>query len=151
MMNMNLVTQKYLQQYGIKPSLQRMAIMEYLMAHHIHPTVDDIYSALYQSMPTLSKTTIYNTLKIFVEQKAVTALVIDEKNIRYDIDTSCHAHFQCCECGKVFDIAVEDNDLLQVKKIGEMEVTESHLYYKGYCKKCRNKTLGLTPENIINQ
>ena len=74
MMNMNLATQKYLQQYGIKPSLQRMAIMEYLMAHHIHPTVDDIYIALYQSMPTLSKTTIYNTLKIFVGRKAVTAI-----------------------------------------------------------------------------
>lgn len=148
---MNSVAQKYLQQYGIKPSVQRIAIMEYLLANHIHPTVDDIYNALYQSIPTLSKTTVYNTLKIFVEQKAVNALVIDEKNVRYDIDISCHAHFQCCKCGKVFDVSIKDDGLLQVKKIEEMVVTERHLYYKGYCKACRNKTLGINPENNINQ
>lgn len=150
-MSMNIATQKYLQQYGIKPSIQRMAIMEYLMTHRIHPTVDDIYNALYLSIPTLSKTTVYNTLKIFVEQKAVNALVIDEKNVRYDIDTSCHAHFQCCECNKVFDITMENHELLQVRNLGDMVVTESHLYYKGYCKDCKNKMLGVNPRSIINQ
>lgn len=72
-------TQEYLLKYNIKPSLQRMAIMDYLMAHRVHPTADEIYNALYPTMPTLSKTTIYNTMKLFTEQGAVKALVIDEK------------------------------------------------------------------------
>ena len=38
--------------------------MEYLMAHRTHPTVDEIYLALSPSIPTLSKTTVYNTLKL---------------------------------------------------------------------------------------
>lgn len=150
-MNMNVATQRYLHKYGIKPSIQRLAIMEYLLVHHVHPTVDDIYNALYQSIPTLSRTTVYNTLKLFIEQKAVNALMIDEKNVRYDIDTSCHAHFQCCRCGKVFDVPIEDKHLLKVTSLGEMMVTECHLYYKGYCRDCKNKTLGLTPKNNINQ
>lgn len=130
-------TQEYLQAYGIKPSVQRIAIVDYLINHRTHPTADEIYSALYTSIPTLSKTTVYNTLKLFTEQKAILSLIIDEKNVRFDIDTSCHAHFQCCICNQVYDIPVEkDQELLQIKKIGDLAVTESHLYYKGYCKNC---------------
>lgn len=141
-MNTNLSAQEYLQNFGIKPSLQRIAIAEYLMDNRIHPTVDDIYNALYIKVPTLSKTTVYNTLKLFAEQGAVLALVIDDKNVRFDIDTSCHAHFQCCGCNRVFDIPVEKTELLQVSEIDDLLITESHLYYKGYCKDCRNKMAG---------
>lgn len=141
-MNTNLSAQEYLQNFGIKPSLQRIAIAEYLMDNRIHPTVDDIYNALYIKVPTLSKTTVYNTLKLFAEQGAVLALVIDDKNVRFDIDTSCHAHFQCCGCNRVFDIPLEKTELLQVRQIDDLLITESHLYYKGYCKDCRNKMAG---------
>ena len=136
-MNTIASAQDYLQNYGIKPSLQRIAIVEYLIENRIHPTVDDIYNALYIKVPTLSKTTVYNTLKLFAEQGAVLALAIDDKNIRFDIDTSCHAHFQCNSCSRVYDIPVGESDLLQVKQIGDLQITESHLYYKGYCKNCR--------------
>ena len=39
-------TQQYLLAHGIKPSVQRIAIMEYLFQHHTHPTVDEIYTKL---------------------------------------------------------------------------------------------------------
>lgn len=136
-MNTTLSAQDYLQSYGIKPSLQRIAIVDYLIENRIHPTIDDIYNALYIKVPTLSKTTVYNTLKLFAEQGAVLALAIDEKNIRFDIDTSCHAHFQCCSCGKVYDIPISESELLQVRQIGDLQVKESHLYYKGYCGSCK--------------
>lgn len=32
--------------HGIKPSVQRLEIMKYLMTHHTHPTVEDVYTAL---------------------------------------------------------------------------------------------------------
>ena len=73
--------------------MQRIAIMQYLMEHPIHPSADDIYTALSPSMPTLSKTTVYNTLKLFSEQGAAQMLTIDEKNTNFDADTSIHSHF----------------------------------------------------------
>lgn len=142
-MNTILSAQEYLLNYGIKPSVQRIAIVEYLMENRIHPTADEIYNALYIKVPTLSKTTVYNTLKLFVEQKAVLSLFIDDKNVRFDIDNSCHAHFQCCGCYKVFDIPVEETELLQIRQIGDLLITESHLYYKGYCRDCKNKMVGV--------
>ena len=73
-------------EHNIKPSMQRIAIMEYLMNHPIHPSADDIYTALSPSMPTLSKTTVYNTLKLFSEQGAALMLTIDEKNTNFDAE-----------------------------------------------------------------
>lgn len=147
---------KHLIRYGIKPSVQRISIMDFLIHHRIHPTVDEIYNALSLSMPTLSKTTVYNTLKLFVEQGVLLSLVIDEKNVRFDIDISNHAHFQCLGCGYVYDVAVENINDIDTKMIGDFTVAEVHLYYKGYCKKCRvtdkveNKKV-VCPQNNMNQ
>ena len=136
-----VTAQDYLAKYGIKPSVQRIAIMEYLMEHRTHPSTDEIHSVLIKWMPTLSKTTVYNTLKLFTEQGALTALGIDDRNIRYDIDVSDHAHFICLGCGKVYDIPVDHLDKLIVRGGEELTITETNLYYKGYCKLCDNKRL----------
>ena len=40
-----------LQGHNIKPSVQRIAIMKYLMEHRTHPTVDEIYTALSPTIP----------------------------------------------------------------------------------------------------
>ncbi len=75
-------------EHNIKPSMQRIAIMNYLMEHRTHPSADEIYTALSPSMPTLSKTTVYNTLRLFSEQGAAQMLTIDERNTNFDGDTS---------------------------------------------------------------
>ena len=63
-----------LQNYGIHPSVQRIAIMDYLLKNHTHPTVDEVYVALCKVIPTLSKTTVYNTLRLFSEHGAALML-----------------------------------------------------------------------------
>lgn len=136
-MNTIIDAHEYLLKFNIKPSIQRIAIMNFLIHNRIHPCVEDIYNALYVSMPTLSKTTVYNTLKLFAEQGALLALVIDEKNVRFDINTLNHAHFQCLKCAKVFDVPVENIECVERQEIGEFTITEVHVYYKGYCKDCR--------------
>ena len=48
-----------LQQAGLRPSIQRVAILEYINQHYTHPTIEEIYDALSKKIPTLSKTTVY--------------------------------------------------------------------------------------------
>ena len=91
-----------LQSHSIKPSVQRMSIMRYLMEHLTHPTVDEIYTSLSPEMPTLSKTTVYNTLKLLSDHGAIQTLTIDERNTCYDADTTPHAHFLCKRCGRIY-------------------------------------------------
>ena len=129
----------YLQDRGINPSMQRVAVMHYLLNYFTHPTVDEIYSNLSKSMPTLSKTTVYNTLKVLVENGAALQLTIDEKNTRYDGNTHPHAHFICLRCGKVHD--VEGVNLAAVDKTNHngLQITETQIYYKGYCQECQKE------------
>ena len=130
-----IATDKYLKEHGIKPSVQRIAIMDYLRSHKTHPTADEIFSALYPSIPTLSKTTVYNTLKLFVEHNAALYLTIDDKTAHFDGDISFHAHFFCLGCGCIYDIPTEDISNLKTE-IDDLNITETHIYYKGYCRKC---------------
>jgi Fur family ferric uptake transcriptional regulator/Fur family peroxide stress response transcriptional regulator len=117
-----------------------MAIMGYLMEHFTHPTVDIIFNALSASIPTLSKTTVYNTLKLLAQQGAILELTIDEKNVRYDSDISLHAHFRCSGCGYLCDLPVKNPEAISAKTIGDFAITDTQLYYKGYCAKCKTKT-----------
>lgn len=128
--------QKRLLIHQVKPSVQRIAIMGYLMEHRTHPTADMIFNDLYNFIPTLSRTTVYNTLKLLVDQGAVQMLTIDEKNLRYDADISQHAHFKCRGCGCIYDLPIEQRDRIIIAGVGELMIDEIQVYCKGYCKEC---------------
>ncbi|MDR1023890.1 MAG: transcriptional repressor [Prevotellaceae bacterium] len=138
MKNQREVIEK-LEQFGVKPSLQRIAIMEYLMNNFVHPTVDTVFNSLSASIPTLSKTTVYNTLKLLARQGAVLELNIDDKNVRYDANISRHAHFRCKICGSVYDLPLAGLEAVTVEAAGKFVITESQLYCKGYCDSCKAK------------
>ena len=125
-----------LKKLGIRPSIQRIAVMGFLMKNLTHPTIDEIYSELGKSMPTLSKTTVYNTVKTLSNSRAIQTLFIDEKNKRYDADTNKHAHFMCNTCGKVFDLPIKSLEV-ETENDASHDITEFHLYYRGVCEKCK--------------
>lgn len=126
-----------LSRYSIKPSPQRMAIMTYLLEHKTHPTIEEIYKSLSPDMPTLSKTTIYNTLKLFVENGAASMLTINEKTTCYDYDTSPHAHFICKKCNKVTDLFYGvENMIPSRQEIEGNRIVDMQVYYRGICKDC---------------
>lgn len=129
-------TKKYLEKFGIKPSTQRIAIMDYLLSHKTHPCVDEIYTALVDTYPTLSRTTVYNTLKLFAEHNAILTLNLNNNEAHYDGDLTPHAHFYCVHCNKIFDIKIEDNSFLRKNAPSGFQVDDIQLYYKGICINC---------------
>lgn len=132
-----LETHQYLRKFSIKPSMQRSAVMNFLLNNRIHPTIDEIYLALSPTMPTLSKTTVYNTLDLFVERGAVNALAIDEKNARYDVDISAHAHFLCRSCGSVHDIFDLKTSMFLIPETNKFKIDSVEISYFGICEECK--------------
>lgn len=122
--------------YDIKPSVQRIAIMEYLMSHPTHPSVDEIYKELVVSIPTLSRTTVYNTLHLFAEQGAALMLTIDDRNAHFDGFNEPHAHLLCRRCGTIHDLPMPRGMKSGVQMLEGHAVEEVHAYYKGVCKEC---------------
>lgn len=107
------------------------------MTHYTHPTVDDVYNALSPKMPTLSLTTVYNTLRMFSEKKMAQMLTIDDHHVCYDGDTAPHVHFFCRNCGKVLDMPESAAPKLDKSRMMDgFMVDEVQLYYKGICADC---------------
>jgi Fur family peroxide stress response transcriptional regulator len=125
---------------GLHPSVQRLAIMEYLLTHLTHPTVKDVYDGLSDSIPTLSRTTVYNTLRLFSEHNVAQMITIDDHHICYDSNVKPHVHFFCKKCGKVIDLFDEEPKVLSEHlNIDGNIVDEVCTYYKGVCADCAKK------------
>ena len=127
--------QNYLREAGIKPSVQRLKIFEYLTNSLSHPTVDNIFNALSSEIPTLSKTTVYNTLKLFHQQGIIIIINIEDNETRYDADTSYHGHFKCEVCKEVKDFPIPKHE--KISSLEGHDISESHFYIKGVCAKCK--------------
>ena len=121
---------------GIRPSLQRIEIMRYLLTHPTHPTIDEIFMELKKRIPTVSRTTIYNTLRMFSEKGGALMITIDEHHVCYDGTTTPHAHFSCKVCGRVFDMQPPTP---QSTAIEGFSIDDAQLYYKGVCADCQRK------------
>lgn len=122
--------------HGVHPSVQRIAIMKYLMEHCTHPTVDTIYTDLLPILPTLSRTTVYNTLELFCEKNAAMSLTIDRRNIRYDSCVKPHAHFMCNGCGRVFDAEINEHVRAHLYDSEQYAVEKVELNFSGLCPEC---------------
>ncbi len=125
----------FLESRQVKPSFQRLKILEYLMKNRTHPSVETIFQALDDEIPTLSRTTVYNTLNLFSGKGIVSSLTIVDNELRYDLAVEPHAHFQCSKCSRVLDIPIE-NELFFTKSIEDHRVEEIHITFKGICKDC---------------
>jgi len=130
---------KKLVENGVRPSVQRLAIMEYLLTHFTHPTVEDVYQGLCDRIPTLSRTTVYNTLRLLAEHEAAQMITIDDHRVCYDGNTTPHVHFFCKQCGKVIDLFNETAPTPKRNLIDGNIVDEVQLYYKGICSKCKKQ------------
>lgn len=130
---------EYLIKNNIKPSYQRIKILEYLLKNNNHPTVDHIYKEIVKEIPTLSKTTVYSTLTLFIESKILRGLYIEENEIRYDAILFDHGHFKCKNCREIFDFSVEIDELKSVG-LKNFQIEEKGVYFRGVCPKClKNK------------
>lgn len=135
-------TTTILTRHGIKPTLQRMAIMQFILEHHTHPTIEEVYDGLINDYPTLSKTTVYNTLRMFSEHHAAQMITIDEHRVCYDGDTHPHSHFICRKCGHVFDLMdIPVAPIPSKEQTGGFLIDETQTYYKGLCPDCSTTTV----------
>ncbi|MGL4985576.1 MAG: Fur family transcriptional regulator [Treponemataceae bacterium] len=127
---------KVLTDHGIRPSLQRLQIYDFLYRNKIHPTVDTIYLALAKNIPTLSKTTVYNTLKLFLQHSLINSLTIEDEELRYDAELKDHAHFKCTKCGKLFDIFSADYPH-SIQLPQDFSLTKKEFCMWGTCSDCK--------------
>ena len=127
-----------LESLEIKPTYERLRIYKYLKEDNkMHPTVNTIYNGVLKDIPTISKTTVYNTLNLFIEKGIIIPIFITGKEERFDIITIPHHHFLCEKCNKIIDIIIKC-PYFQKGSVQGHKINEFHAYFKGICKDCLN-------------
>lgn len=127
-----------LKEKGIKPTFIRLKILNYLQRDSKHPYAEKIYRAIKKEIPTVSMTSIYNTLDLFQKKGIIKPLLITGSEVRFDADVSSHQHFFCQRCGKIIDLDVK-YDYLKKKSINGHKVIEVQGYFIGLCRNCREE------------
>lgn len=129
--------QRMLSAAGIRASVQRLDILEYISSCTLHPTAEAVYSALKERNPMLSRTTVFSCLRLFAEKGLANDIDIAAESTRYDSRQKApHAHFMCRECRRIFDIPCEMPSFDMPEDFGCDSV---NVFFKGICPECAGK------------
>lgn len=122
----------------IKPSVQRIKILEYLINCNCHPTADQAYSSLSERNLGISKATVYNTLNLFANKNLVRILNMDNNEKRYDVILNDHGHFICESCAMITNFGIDAGKVFtaETTELNGYMVRQRDIYYRGICQKC---------------
>lgn len=119
----------------ISPSYTRMRIYAFLEQNHEHPTVDQIFKELKEELPSLSKTTVYNVLKLFIEKGLVKVVNMSGTETRYELYHHEHSHFKCDVCGTIYDIP-KIKTSYTISELEGFSIKDDEVNLTGVCPNC---------------
>jgi Fur family transcriptional regulator, peroxide stress response regulator len=130
-------TLELLKENKIKLTPQRIGIIDFLANNPIHPSAETIYDLTKKKHPSISLSTVYNTLELLEKINRVLLLNIPGNNkVYYEFNTTYHQHFYCNNCESIFDIWPNSTKDM-VNSIDGHKIEETYTYYKGICKDCK--------------
>jgi Fur family transcriptional regulator, peroxide stress response regulator len=127
--------------HGLPVTLQRKVILESVLQRTDHPTADQIYEAVRDRIPQLSRTTVYRTLETFLDLGVLRRVQYSGMTGRFDKEIRRHHHLICERCGIIIDIDDDGLDRISLspKKLQGFEVNDFSVHFSGVCSKCRKK------------
>src|SRR5882724_10992400 len=103
-----------LENAGRRFTRQRAAVFTFLRSVHSHPTAEQVFAAVRQTLPHISLATVYKALEALVSARVAARLVSEDGVARYDGRSDAHYHLRCLETGQVRDLPLPyDPQLLQ--------------------------------------
>lgn len=126
----------------MKFSRQREIILRHVKDFPVHPTADQVYTALKKENPSLSLGTVYRNLNQLSEMGMLNKIRIADGSDRFDGRTDPHFHIICENCGQVFDIETPELEEI-ISRIGQRDghkITGVTLNLRGICAECRGIT-----------
>jgi Fur family peroxide stress response transcriptional regulator len=136
-MNKISILNTNLKSLGLKATPQRLAILDFLDGNTSHPTAEDVYQALKPCYPSLSLTTVYNTLEVLQKAGKVVELTISPFRRHYDPDIVFHHHFFCRSCQRITDLTGDFSNPIHPKMPDGFKLEETILHCYGLCPECQ--------------
>jgi Fur family iron response transcriptional regulator len=123
---------RILDQHGIQPTPQRVAVADYVLKAAEHPSADTVWARVQQSFPTISRATVYNTLNLFVEKGLLRELHLAPDSVLFDSNTDRHHHFIDEATGQIYDIPWDKVQVTDTKPLPGFEVHDYQVVMRGH-------------------
>lgn len=134
---MKLDVTHILEEHGIQPTAQRVAVAEYVLHTTEHPSADTVWAGVQVVFPTISRATVYNTLNLFVEKGLLRELHLAPDSVLFDPNTNHHHHLIDEVTGVIYDIPWEQVEVSHEKPIPNFEVTDYQVVMRGRRRQAR--------------
>lgn len=95
---------KRLHQAGLKATGPRLVILEALEHDSSHPTAEQLYETLREGYPSLSVSTVYQTLEAFIRAGLCRQVRGGDGRLRVEGTAQNHDHAVCRVCKRLFDV-----------------------------------------------
>jgi len=121
-----------------KYSHQREAILTYLKQRKDHPTAENVYIAIKETIPNISLGTVYRNLNQLSSSGQILRLSGDGKTDHFDACIEPHYHFVCKHCGAVKDVDMEPLSQLidEANSVSQFNIDEVSVLFSGTCEDC---------------
>ncbi len=129
-------------QHGLPVTVQRRAIYGFVCDRTDHPTADEVYKGVQESIRGLSRMTVYRVLDALVRIGALRKVCSPGSTTRFDANTNRHHHLVCIHCDKLIDYedaALNDLPLPDVRSRG-FRVDGYSIQFRGICADCWKKS-----------
>jgi Fur family iron response transcriptional regulator len=120
-----------LEQHGIQPTAQRVAVAEYVLRTAEHPSADKVWAVVRENVPAISRATVYNTLNLFVEKGLLRELHLAPDSVLFDPNTERHHHFIDEATGQIYDIPWDQVEVSSNRPLPGFEVTDYQVVMRG--------------------
>jgi len=128
-----------LQEHGIQPSAQRVAVADYVLKTAEHPSADVVWNRVKKRVPYISRATVYNTLNLFVEKGLLRALQLAEDSVVFDPNTEKHHHLVDEETGAIHDVPWEKVQVCNIESLKGFEIHDYQVVMHGVRKGAKRK------------
>ncbi|MHA2054874.1 MAG: Fur family transcriptional regulator [Candidatus Hodarchaeales archaeon] len=122
----------------MKYTNQRVAILNFLKNNLNHPSVEEIYEEVKETLPRITKATVYKNLKALRDKE-----LLKEVNVkgvsRFEAIIDSHHHIICKICGKIGDFFSDElieYSLEITKNHKDFIIDQAETTFFGQCKDC---------------
>lgn len=122
---------------GFRATPQRIAIAQFVLNSKDHPTAEQVFDFVKRTYPSISISTVYNTLNSMRDVNMVQELAFGNIH-RYDPNTSIHVNLVCQNCGDIIDIENKtiEKEVEKISKRRRVSITGHRFDIYGICQKC---------------
>lgn len=126
---------------GIRITDTRRAVLSYLVASHEHPSAEKIYRDLLPQFPSMSLATVYNNIKVLIDEGVVSEIKVRNDTTTYfDFMGHDHLNLICETCGKIDDIDIEVPDVrAEAREKSGYVITKCQTTVYGLCPECQKQ------------